>query len=269
MSKIVTVLLLILSLTACMYETIYKNADRLVLNKLEDFVTLTRSQEEVFLKGFHQLQLRHQAQYLPMYSSWLKTIEADWLTMDKKQIFKLSQQVRGHWYDLIQDAGPVLVPLLVSLDQKQRKQLISNIKGEMGKYKSRNERIENSLERFEDALGKLNIQQKAMISRHYDNVAFYREVQVLHNQKRLSKIEALLQRRLLTEAEMEELTRYIVNSPNDLPAHIEQQRVQRIVNQIDLLISLRSTLSTDQQAAFVDYLKDLEYILAEFNGAKL
>ncbi|MDK2597313.1 DUF6279 family lipoprotein [Pseudoalteromonas sp. P94(2023)] len=269
MSKIVTVLLLILSLTACMYETIYKNADRLVLNKLEDFVTLTRSQEEVFLKGFHQLQLRHQAHYLPMYSSWLKTIEADWLTMDKKQIFKLSQQVRGHWYDLIQDAGPVLVPLLVSLDQKQRKQLISNIKGEMGKYKSRNERIENSLERFEDALGKLNIQQKAMISRHYDNVAFYREVQVLHNQKRLSKIEALLQRRLLTEAEMEELTRYIVNSPNDLPAHIEQQRVQRIVNQIDLLISLRSTLSTDQQAAFVDYLKDLEYILAEFNGAKL
>ncbi|MCG7547991.1 DUF6279 family lipoprotein [Pseudoalteromonas sp. Of7M-16] len=269
MTKVITVLLLLLSLTACMYETIYKNADRLILNRLEDFVTLTRPQEEMLLKGFHQIQLRHQSHYLPMYSSWLKTLGANWQTMDKRQILELSQQVSGHWYDLIQDAGPVLVQLLVSLDQKQRKQLISNIKGEMGKYKSRNERVENSIERFEDALGKLNLQQKEMISRHYDKVAFYREVRVLHNQKRLSKIEALLQRSSLTVAEIEELTRYIVDAPNTLPEHIKKHRVQRIAKQIDLLISLRATLSTDQQAEFVDYLKDLDYILEEFNDAKL
>ncbi|MCF6439591.1 DUF6279 family lipoprotein [Pseudoalteromonas luteoviolacea] len=269
MFRISIVILALLTLTGCFYQTVYKNSDKLVLNRLEEYVDLNKAQRAWVLDEVQKVQSWHQTRYFPTYLQWHSQLQTDWQNAGRSEIYSLSKEVRRHWFGLLQDLEPVIVEFLLSLDSVQRVQFIESIKEKMAEQLSTKEREERTKERFEKSLGRLSGKQLKIIKKHSESMSYYRQIRNLKNQKRLSEIETILLKNKPSDDDVKRLGALIVNNPNSRKEYHLKQREKRVLSQIDFLITLRDTLTAKQKQEFEEQLIEIGDILRVIQSTEL
>ncbi|OCQ22089.1 hypothetical protein A7985_09855 [Pseudoalteromonas luteoviolacea] len=270
MRKYLIVFIALLTLSGCLYETMYKNADLIALNRLEDIVELTDEQEQYFLMSFNAFQLTHQKEYMPEYLKWLAVLKSKWQVLNESQLTKLSDEIQSHWSEITQRIHEPTMEVLLALDVQQKQQLINTLKERAESRAKNSDRRERAIERFEDTLGHLSSKQRGIIAEYFDDTEYNREVWSLHTQSRLKRLESLLNLNTpLTPAERQSLARIVFNSMDDAPIHLQRIRSQWVQKQIKLLINLRETLSPAQKRKVDSLIHKWIDIVDELIKAKL
>ena len=166
------ILISILVLAGCAKKFLYSNLDWVVIEYLDDYVSLDGEQEALLEERILLLVDWHKEEELPLYIDHLKQLEAlnkDSVTLGALQSNR--EQMRDHYQRLVSKAAPDLFSLSMQLDSKQEIEFIDSVKE---RYKERDEKyagkteqelrevvLENTEEWMEEWLGKLSRQQKA------------------------------------------------------------------------------------------------------------
>jgi len=270
MKKYLLALFAVLTLSGCFYETVYKNADRLALNRLEELVELNNEQTQFFLGSFSNFQVMHQKEHMPLYLRWLTVLEGNWRILSYAQIVSLSEDMQTHWSDLSLSISAPTTSLLHGLNTQQKADFIAALKKRAQERAKNTERLERALERFEDILGALTPSQQKLVTQYLDDTEYYREVWHLHTQKRIEKIESLLAvEQALNEQQKALLGGYVFNSIHDAPSHIKRVRAQWIEKQVKLMLDLRETLSLQQQDQVDQYIRKWTDVVKKLMDTKL
>ncbi|KZN46185.1 DUF6279 family lipoprotein [Pseudoalteromonas luteoviolacea] len=269
MFRVSIVIFAVLMLTGCFYQTVYKNSDKLALNRLEEYVDLNKTQRKWVLNEVQKVQIWHQTRYLPIYLKWHSQLQTDWQSADRTELYSLSKKVSRHWFELLQDLEPIMVEFLLSLDAGQRVQFIENIKEKMAEQQSTKERVERTQERFEKSLGRLSDEQLKMIQKHSESISYYRQIRNLNNQKRLLEIETILLKNKPSDTDLNRLGVLIVNHPNSRSEYQVKQMEKRVLSQIDFLINLRGTLTVMQKREFEEQMIEIGDILSVIQSTEL
>lgn len=162
----------ILVLAGCAKKFLYSNLDWVVIEYLDDYVSLDGEQEVLLEERILLLVDWHKEEELPLYIDHLKQLEAlnkDSVTLGALQSNR--EQMRDHFQRLVSKAAPDLFSLSMQLDSKQEIEFIASVKE---RYKKRDEKyagkteqelrkvvLENTEEWMEEWLGKLSRQQKS------------------------------------------------------------------------------------------------------------
>ena len=166
------ILISILVLAGCAKKFLYSNLDWVVIEYLDDYVSLDGEQEALLEERILLLADWHKEEELPLYIDHLKQLEAlnkGSVTLGALQSNR--EQMRDHYQRLVSKAAPDLFSLSMQLDSKQEIEFIDSVKE---RYKERDEKyagkteqelrevvLENTEEWMEEWLGKLSRQQKA------------------------------------------------------------------------------------------------------------
>ncbi len=166
------ILLSILALAGCAKKFLYSNIDWVVIEYLDDYVSLDGEQEALVEERILLLADWHKKEELPLYIDHLKQLEAlnkDSITLEALQANR--DQMREHYQRLVSKAAPDLFSLSMQLDNQQEAEFIDSVRE---RYKERDEKyvgkteqelrevvLENTEDWMEEWLGKLSSQQKA------------------------------------------------------------------------------------------------------------
>lgn len=166
------ILISILVLAGCAKKFLYSNIDWVVIEFLDDYVSLDGEQEALLEERILLLADWHKQEELPLYIDHLKQLESlnkDNVTLESLQANR--DQMRDHYQRLVSKAAPDLFSLSMQLDSKQESEFVDSVKE---RYKERDEKyagkteqelreivLENTEEWMEEWLGKLSNKQKA------------------------------------------------------------------------------------------------------------
>ncbi|MET2852244.1 DUF6279 family lipoprotein [Vibrio owensii] len=166
------ILISILVLAGCAKKFLYSNIDWVVIEYLDDYVSLDGEQEALLEERILLLADWHKEEELPLYIDHLKQLESlnkDNVTLESLQANR--DQMRDHYQRLVSKAAPDLFSLSMQLDSKQESEFVDSVKE---RYKERDEKyagkteqelreivLENTEEWMEELLGKLSSKQKA------------------------------------------------------------------------------------------------------------
>ncbi|AYO22732.1 conserved hypothetical protein [Vibrio owensii] len=166
------ILISILVLAGCAKKFLYSNIDWVVIEYLDDYVSLDGEQEALLEERILLLADWHKEEELPLYIDHLKQLESlnkDNVTLESLQANR--DQMRDHYQRLVSKAAPDLFSLSMQLDSKQESEFVDSVKE---RYKERDEKyagkteqelreivLENTEEWMEEWLGKLSSKQKA------------------------------------------------------------------------------------------------------------
>ncbi|EKM26890.1 hypothetical protein VCHENC03_4493 [Vibrio sp. HENC-03] len=162
----------ILVLAGCAKKFLYSNIDWVVIEYLDDYVSLDGEQEALLEERILLLADWHKEEELPLYIDHLKQLESlnkDNVTLESLQANR--DKMRDHYQRLVSKAAPDLFSLSMQLDSKQESEFVDSVKE---RYKERDEKyagkteqelreivLENTEEWMEEWLGKLSSKQKA------------------------------------------------------------------------------------------------------------
>lgn len=165
------VLILIL-LGGCAKKLLYSNIDWVVIEYLDNYVSLDGEQESLLEERVLLLADWHKSEELPNYISHLKELE----NLQEKDITlealeQNREKMRAHYERLVAKAAPELFSLSMLLTEKQEKEFLDNVQE---RYQERNEKylgksdeeirgmiFENTEEWMEDWIGSITKEQKA------------------------------------------------------------------------------------------------------------
>jgi hypothetical protein len=168
-------------ITSCSSQFAYRHLDWVILWYSDDYLDLSRQQENLFETELTQLLNWHAQSELPKYRLQLQTISTD---LDTRPIPSalISQHVSAitdHWHNLRQHISKQLTPLVAKLTDSQVTFLFKQLEA------SNQERLadhlaltpddikERKLERFEDILidwlGSINVKQAQLLYNLIDN----------------------------------------------------------------------------------------------------
>ncbi|MCW8345618.1 DUF6279 family lipoprotein [Vibrio sp. ZSDZ65] len=153
---------LLLAMVGCGTKFIYSNLDWIVIEYIDDYVSLSRGQEEILSDRIEWLSRWHRKEELPIYLRQLDTIrEQDPSKADASFVAEQMTELRAHGKRLVEQMTPDLYALTQQLSDEQVDELLTNLaeKDEalLEKYQGLDEqairaiyqeRIERSFERW-------------------------------------------------------------------------------------------------------------------------
>ena len=175
------ILITILVLAGCAKKFLYSNIDWVVIEYLDDYVSLDGEQEALLEERILLLADWHKEEELPLYIDHLKQLESlnkDNVTLESLQANR--DQMRDHYQRLVSKAAPDLFSLSMQLDSKQESEFVDSVKE---RYKERDEKyagkteqelreivLENTEEWMEEWLGNLSGNQRQLAQRFSQQV---------------------------------------------------------------------------------------------------
>ena len=256
-------------LHSCSTSYVYDNLDWLVHWYVDDYVELTPRQKKEFDQRFSQLQRWHKENELQEYQQWLESIREQLL---RRQLSpeEISVYVRSHrqktrvfWDRLVTQAEPHLLQLLEQLSEKQRQNLIENIRRQMLKrYEtrltaSRTEWEKDKVARMEKGLkrwiGSLSQDQKKRLNRWASSL---HNVDKLNREFRLDWLARLIDLQPLPLSERRGKLSELVANPDRFrtPEHLESLKENRELTDAAIaeVIALRSNKQNNTALAEID-----------------
>ncbi len=269
-------LLLLCVLSGCSPRFVYGWLDWIIPWQVDDYVTLTSSQEGA-LDAIIGRQLRwHRQQELPLYLAHLNRLQADIAhPLDEETVLRHMNEASEHWYRLFAHLLPDLVGLIQSFSDEQVEEILAQVNREndelIEKYsdmtlservKQANKRMEKSLRKW---LGKLSPAQKAVIAdynlKRHNTLALW----LAYRQDWIDLLaEALRQR--ADKAQLEQALTLLLVTPDDVKgqqylSQIEdnRRRLARGLITIHAEMTPRQTRKLNHQLD--DLRGDLEYLI--------
>ena len=193
MKKGVMLLVFVLGLSACSTKFSYRFLDWAIGWEQEDYVTLDKSQQKVFDTLIEKLVQWHQSTELSQYTAQLTQVENLIKTNALTPQLWVEQVdiAKRHWFRLFEFSLPELLPIVMSLNDEQVKQILAKLREDerelVKKFAGKTaEQLQkdadsNLQEQFNDWLGSVSATQKELIHQY--------------NQQRLSTLDMWLEYR--------------------------------------------------------------------------
>ncbi|MEZ8056133.1 DUF6279 family lipoprotein [Vibrio atlanticus] len=160
--------------SGCGTKFAYNNISWFAVSYIEDFVSLSNSQESELEERLDLLQQWHKETQLPLYISQLEVIlNTDRSDMSSAFITEQSDQIKDHIRSIVSKFSPDIYALSMQFNPKQDKEFLKNFRGKQQEYYEERlslddedsreryrSRIEDRLERW---LGTVSKEQKKII----------------------------------------------------------------------------------------------------------
>ena len=168
------VILVCFLFAGCGTKFAYNNISWFAVSYIEDFVSLSNSQESELETRLDLLQTWHKKSQLPLYISQLEVIQSiTRADMDSAFIVDQSEQIKNHIHAIVNKFAPDVYALSMQLSPKQDSEFLKNFREKQQDYyeerlslndEDSRERYRNRIEeRLERWLGSVSKEQKQII----------------------------------------------------------------------------------------------------------
>ncbi len=248
----------------------YNNMHWLSPYFVDDYVDLNSQQNKQLKQYVKEVRDWHRANALPEYVAWLKEMKA--IVNDSPTLPAIQahfDEASTFWDDVSAQLAPRMTALALTLNDEQRNEFITTIDDEIkkdiekwqermkDKEKQRAKYYERELDEFEDYLGKLTEEQKAIImasiEQNETTFLYWQD----YRKNRLDAARLVLLGDYTEAAFVAELEKIILNREDYMSEEYIRIRDEQQQRYLTLLIDLRATLSQKQLDKINDYFDDL------------
>ncbi|HFQ4802021.1 TPA: DUF6279 family lipoprotein [Vibrio vulnificus] len=264
-------------LLGCSNKFLYTNLDWVVLEYVDDYVTLENEQEAMLDERLQQLLRWHQEEELPLYAKQLQQLE----TINSAQVsaeFVIKQRaaIKQHTVRLVTRAAPDIYALTLSLSAKQEQELLNNLAkkyqeldekyggwSEQERRRRYVERIEESLEKW---IGRLNTEQKALVVRWADELQITTPHWREHRNKMLEVVRQLLNNKHDPHYLHENLMRLLLQPESYYSPELSKKVNFNIALANQYIPQISQTMSDKQWRHFRSEVKNWRDLASELNN---
>ena len=256
----------------CGTKFAYNNISWFVVSYIEDFVSLSNSQESELEARLDSLQAWHKQTQLPLYIEQLQVLQnINRSELSPAFVVEQSEQIKNHIRSIVNKFSPDIYALSMQLNPKQDREFLSNFRKKQQEfYEERlslndddsreryRERIEERLERW---LGSVSKEQKQIIAtwsqewintndnwREYQN-NIYQDLTLLMEKKSDLHISQPIIMKLL------------LNNESYYPDGLEPQLNKNMQTSAKFLVNIAAVSSDKQWSYFMNELESLESTL--------
>ena len=256
----------------CGTKFAYNNISWFAVSYIEDFVSLSNSQESELEARLDSLQAWHKETQLPLYIEQLQMLQNMRRSeLNSAFIVEQSEQIKSHIRTIVNKFSPDIYALSMQLNPKQDREFLSNFRKKQQEfYEERlslndddsreryRERIEERLERW---LGSVSKEQKQIIAtwsqewintndnwREYQN-NIYQDLTLLMEKKSDLHISQPIIMKLL------------LNNESYYPDGLEPQLNKNMQTSAKFLVKIAAVSSDKQWSYFMNELESLESTL--------
>ncbi|MBV7317100.1 DUF6279 family lipoprotein [Shewanella sp. NIFS-20-20] len=277
--KILIITVCLLGLGACSTKMSYYFLDWAIEWEVDDYVDLNDEQQQALAQAIDEFILWHQANELPRYSQHLTQVIEDIATpsLEAERWLHHSQLGKAHWQRLVAFNLEAITALIASLSDAQVAQIDANIRRQIAEDKDKylnasdedwlKRNDENLLERAEDLLGELSVQQRLMIRKYNRNRPRTTALWYRYQDDWSSRFISTIQHRQDPVRLHGELVLLFTAADTLKAPEYQQALVQNRLAMGELLQQLHASLTTNQQRKVVNKLQDLIADLNDLSAA--
>ena len=266
-AKLVVVIAFIATITGCSFKTVYNQLDYLIPEYVEGMVTLDDVLEQKVEQRTVALLNWHRNTQLKEYASWLREGQQNvGPQLTEVVVDQQIGQLEQFWRSLSRKVNEEMAQLLPLLDEKQKKELFSNIDNDNDEFREKyveldeKERIEQYEERLLDSyerwLGALTDEQTLIVKQAAQALVSTASLRLERRLEWQSGIRTILADDDTQEGKTERL-RAFLNGFEELNGDAMQEKwaVNRRI-MVKLTVQIAHSLSTEHRAHFVDKTND-------------
>ncbi|WP_210449605.1 DUF6279 family lipoprotein [Vibrio crassostreae] len=256
----------------CGTKFAYNNISWFAVSYIEDFVSLSNSQESELEARLGSLQAWHKETQLPLYISQLEAIQS--ITrpdMNSAFIVDQSEQIKNHIRAIVNKFAPDVYALSMQLSPKQDSEFLKNFREKQQDYyeerlslndEDSRERYRNRIEeRLERWLGSVSKEQKQIIytwSQEWVNTnASWREYQ----NNTYQDLTILMEKKSDLHIAQPIIMKLLLNNESYYPDGLESQLNKNMQTSAKFLVDIASVSSDKQWSYFMNELESLESTL--------
>ncbi|MGR5388658.1 DUF6279 family lipoprotein [Vibrio crassostreae] len=266
------VILVCFLFAGCGTKFAYNNISWFAVSYIEDFVSLSNSQESELETRLDLLQTWHKKSQLPLYISQLEVIQSiTRADMDSAFIVDQSEQIKNHIHAIVNKFAPDVYALSMQLSPKQDSEFLKNFREKQQDYyeerlslndEDSRERYRNRIEeRLERWLGSVSKEQKQIIYtwsqewvntndnwRQYQNNTYQDLTTLMENKSDLHIAQPIIMNLLL-------------NNEAYYPDELESKLNKNMQTSAKFLVDIAATSSDKQWSYFINELESLKSTL--------
>lgn len=264
--KMIAVLLMALTLTSCSTRFLYNQLDWLLPWYLEDYVSVESQQQPAFDATLTEFLNWHRVEQLPLYAEYVASLKPVVAQPTPHDIERHIDRLDGFINQLYHQFGVDFVPLIASLTEAQKSELITNVRAKnqdyakefvaIGEAAARRKGAEKMQEIFDDWLGALSPEQQQRTQAFTQQTQWMSPGLLAARKQWADRLEALLtsspnvnQTELLTLFEQRRLL---------WDAELKAQYRHNIALLVTLLDTTLKNLSPAQQTHLLNRLNDYQ-----------
>ena len=266
------VLLVCFLFVGCGTKFAYNNISWFAVSYIEDFVSLSNSQESELEARLDSLQAWHKQTQLPLYIEQLQVLQnINRSELSPAFIVEQSEQIKNHIRIIVNKFSPDIYALSMQLNTKQDREFLTNFRKKQQEfYKERlslndddsreryRERIEERLERW---LGSVSKEQKQIImtwSQEWINTNDnWREYQ----NNTYQDLTLLMEKKSDVHIAQPIIMKLLLNNESYYPDGLESHFNKNMQTSAKFLVNIAAVSSDKQWSYFMNELESLESTL--------
>lgn len=256
----------------CGTKFAYNNISWFVVSYIEDFVSLSNSQESELEARLDSLQAWHKQTQLPLYIEQLQVLQnINRSELSPAFVVEQSEQIKNHIRSIVNKFSPDIYALSMQLSPKQDREFLTNFRKKQQEFyeerlslndddsKERyRDRIEERLERW---LGSISKEQKQIIvtwSQEWINTNdSWREYQ----NNTYQDLTLLMEEKSDLHISQPVIMKLLLNNESYYPDGLESQLNKNMQTSAKFLVDIAAVSSDKQWSYFINELESLESTL--------
>ena len=141
MKKLATIIIILVSLTACGPRLVYQHLDWLIPWYVSDYISLDSDQKNILEKRLSKLLDWHCRTQLPVYALTLRALGGDLANsadpVDAATLQAYNTRILALWQELLQQIGPDITDILSLASDDQIRELFENLAKQNQKFRKK------------------------------------------------------------------------------------------------------------------------------------
>ncbi|CAK2038366.1 DNA polymerase III subunit alpha [Vibrio crassostreae] len=256
----------------CGTKFAYNNISWFAVSYIEDFVSLSNSQESELEARLDSLQAWHKETQLPLYISQLEAIQS--ITrpdMNSAFIVDQSEQIKNHIRAIVNKFAPDVYALSMQLSPKQDSEFLKNFREKQQDYyeerlslndEDSRERYRNRIEeRLERWLGSVSKEQKQIIYTWSQEWVNTNDNWRQYQNNTYQDLTTLIEKKSDLHIAQPIIMNLLLNNESYYPDGLESQLNKNMQTSAKFLVDIASVSSDKQWSYFMNELESLESTL--------
>ncbi|MEZ8723753.1 DUF6279 family lipoprotein [Vibrio pomeroyi] len=256
----------------CGTKFAYNNISWFAVSYIEDFVSLSNSQESELEARLDSLQAWHKETQLPLYISQLEAIQS--ITrpdMNSAFIVDQSEQIKNHIRAIVNKFAPDVYSLSMQLSAKQDSEFLKNFREKQQEYyeerlslndEDSRERYRNRIEeRLERWLGSVSKEQKEIIFTWSQEWVNTNDSWRQYQNNTYQDLKTLMEKKSDLHIAQPIIMNLLLNNEAYYPDELESQLNKNMQTSAKFLVDIAANSSDKQWSYFMNELENLKSTL--------
>ncbi|MGF1755812.1 DUF6279 family lipoprotein [Vibrio makurazakiensis] len=261
-------------LMGCGTKFLYNNLDWVILEYIDDYVTLTRDQKTILESRLQVLTQWHRSSELPSYISQIQSIRSKRKSdLDQEFVLSQRQEITQHIKNIAAQIAPDVYAFALQATPKQEQEFIENFTSDQQEYLEKysglsdtetrqlyKERIESNVERW---LGSVSTEQEVLIREWANGMEITTTDWGLYQEKVLSTLEQLFQNKANTSYFQHSFMTLFLEPESFYSSALAQKIQFNKQLSSNYIVQIISTSNEEQWQHYQEELKEIEDLLTD------